>query len=180
MGRSSNGQAPLARVSSRQCRCAAICWNAGFHIAACESPTRATVVVEAVSPVAHSGCPTSKRLRRQPLRNMAFCSAAASASGGFEVRRYGFQVGGCRDRGLHLRERVLHRRVVGVDVGARGGRRRSDGQRRSRRAAADRGGHHYQQRHAHTDRDRGGGTAERETAPGQTGARERRIATGSR
>ena len=49
MGKSSNGQAPLAMVSSRQCRCAAICWNAGFHIAACESPTRATVVGEAVS-----------------------------------------------------------------------------------------------------------------------------------
>ena len=42
-----------------------------------------------------------------------------------EVRRYGLQVGGRRDRGLHLRERVLHRRVVGVDVGARGGRPRT-------------------------------------------------------
>ena len=136
------GRPPWPAISSRQCRCAATCWNAGFHIAACESPTRATVVVEAVSPVAHSGCPTWKELRMQPLRNTAFCSAAASASGGVEVRRYGFQVGGCRDRGLHLRERVLHRRVVGVDVAARGRRRRGDGQRRSRRAAADRGGHH--------------------------------------
>ena len=60
MGKSINGQAPLASISSRQCRCAAICWNAGFHIAACESPTRATVVGEAVSPVAHSGCPPWK------------------------------------------------------------------------------------------------------------------------
>ena len=180
MGRSSNGQAALARVSSRQCRCAAICWNAGSHIAAFESPTRATVVVEAVSPVAHSGCPTWKEVRMQPLSNMAFCSAAASASGGFEVRRYGLEVGRCRDRGLHLRERVLHRRVVRVNVGARGGGRRGDGQRGSRRAAADRDGHRYQQRHAHADRYRGGGAAERETAAAETGARERRIAGGSR
>ncbi len=57
MGKSIIGQAPLAIVSSRQCRCVAICWNAGIHIAACESPTRATVVGEAVSPIAHSGCP---------------------------------------------------------------------------------------------------------------------------
>ena len=82
MGKFINGQAALASVSSRQCRCAATCWNAGLHIAACESPTRATVVVEAVSPVAHSGCPTWKKLRRQPLRNMALSSAVASASGG--------------------------------------------------------------------------------------------------
>ena len=100
-------------------------------------------------------------------RRKSFSSAAASASGGFEVRRYGLEVGGCRDRGLHLGERVLHRRVVQVNVSARRGRRRSDGQRRSRGAAADRDGHHYQQRHAHTDRDRGGGTAERETAGGR-------------
>ena len=51
--------------------------------------------------------------------------------------------------------------------GARGGRRCGDGQRCRRRAAADRGGHPYQQRHAHTDRDRGGRTAERETAGGR-------------
>ena len=82
MGESSNGQPALAMNSRRQFRCSAICWNAGFHIAACESPTRATVVVEAVSPVAHSGCPPSKKLRRQPLNKKAFCSAPASASGG--------------------------------------------------------------------------------------------------
>ena len=82
MGKSSNGQAPLASISSRQCRCAAICWNAGVHIAACESPTRATVVVEAVSPIAHSGCPPWKGVRRQPLNNRAVFSAPASASGG--------------------------------------------------------------------------------------------------
>ena len=33
-----------------------------------------------------------------------------------QVRRDGFQLGGCRDRGLHLGDRVLHGRVVGVDV----------------------------------------------------------------
>ena len=88
MGKSINGQAPLASISSRQCRCAAICWNAGFHIAACESPTRATVVVEAVSPVAHSGCPLWKGVRRQPLNNMALSSAAAPRAAGsrFEGR----------------------------------------------------------------------------------------------
>ena len=41
----------------------------------------------------------------------------------------------------------------------------------SRRAAADRGGHHDQQRHAHTDRYRGGGTAEREAAGGRAAQR---------
>jgi acyl-CoA synthetase (AMP-forming)/AMP-acid ligase II len=50
---------------------------------------------------------------------------------------------------------------------ARRGRPRSDRQRRSRRAAADREGHQDQQRHAHTDRYRGGGTAERKTAGGR-------------
>ena len=39
-----------------------------------------------------------------------------------QVRRHGLQVGGCCDRGLHLRERVLHRRVVGGHVGAGGDR----------------------------------------------------------
>ena len=39
MGKSINGQPALVSISSRQCRCSASCWNAGFHIVACESPT---------------------------------------------------------------------------------------------------------------------------------------------
>ena len=50
----------------------------------------------------------------------------------------------------------------------------------SRAAAADRGGNPYQQRHADTDRYRGGDAADREAAPAESGAAERRIATGSR
>ena len=78
MGRSSNGQPDLVRVSSRQCRCTATCWNAAPHIPAFESPTRATVVAEAVSPSTHSGCPTSKKLPKQPLE---------AASGAWTARR---------------------------------------------------------------------------------------------
>lgn len=55
-------QPALARVSSRRCRCVATCGNPGLHIVACDSPNRATVVVEAVSPLAQSGCPTSRIL----------------------------------------------------------------------------------------------------------------------
>ena len=76
------GSWPWLSVSSRQCRCSATCWNAGLHIAASESPTKATVVVEAVSPVAHSGCPTSKRPRKQPLEATWSFLGARSASGG--------------------------------------------------------------------------------------------------
>src|ERR1700756_1243703 len=51
-------------------------------MAACESPTRATVVGEAVSPPAHSACPTSRQDRVQPLTNTAALSAGALASDG--------------------------------------------------------------------------------------------------
>jgi hypothetical protein len=46
--------AALLRISSRQLRCSAICWNAGFNIAAWESPNRATVVGEGCRPGARS------------------------------------------------------------------------------------------------------------------------------
>ena len=138
MGRSSNGQPALASVSSRQCRCAATCWNAGPHIAAFESPTRATVVVEAVSPVAHSGCPTSKRLRKQPLRRTGLSSAAASASGGSRFDGTALSSADAATAACTCANACCTAASYGVDVGARGGRRRGDRQRRSRRAAADR------------------------------------------
>src|SRR5215217_7782818 len=56
--------------------------NAGLHIAAWESPTSATVLGDAVSPDAHSDCPTSRQERTQPLRNTSGLSAGASASDG--------------------------------------------------------------------------------------------------
>src|SRR5947209_8911191 len=83
MGRSIIGQAALAIASSRQGRCAPICWNAGIHIEEWESPTTDTVVLEAVSPIAHSGCPLWNGARRQPLNNMAPTSPPASPSVGF-------------------------------------------------------------------------------------------------
>ncbi len=82
VGRSSTGHIPLAIISSRQCRCVATCSNPGVHIAAFESPIKATVVVEAVSPIAHSGWPTSRKLRKQPLKKRRCSSAPASARGG--------------------------------------------------------------------------------------------------
>jgi len=88
MGKFINGQPALPRISSRQWRSVATCWNAGAHIVVFESPTRATVAVEAVSPVAHSGCPISKNWLRQPLSNIAGFSAAASASGGSRFDGY--------------------------------------------------------------------------------------------
>ena len=107
-----------------------------------------------------------------------------------QVRRYGFQLGGCRDRGLHLRERVLHRRVVRRQCCEPAGR--GAAVTVSAAAAGPRPtgvGTTYQQRHAHTDRYRGGDTAERETARWQTGARgaanrngfsmKRRVSTAS-
>ena len=47
---------------------------------------------------------------RLPRRQAAGCRFDGTA----------FELGRCRDRGLHLRERVPHCGVVGVDVGARG------------------------------------------------------------
>src|SRR5579885_1999146 len=85
MGRYIGGQAILARVSSRQCRWAATCCSAGAHIVAFESPTRATVVAEAVSPDAHSGCSTWKTLRRQLLSNTVLSSVVALARGGVRL-----------------------------------------------------------------------------------------------
>lgn len=82
MGRSISGQVTLAMVSSRQCRAAAICSNAGCHIAAWESPTRATVVAESGSPEAHSAWPTSRQDRTQPFTNTSALLPAASASEG--------------------------------------------------------------------------------------------------
>nr|WP_254542094.1 hypothetical protein [Klebsiella pneumoniae] len=55
MGSSSSGQVTLLIVSSRHCRCSATCSKAGLHMAACESPTSATVVAEPDSPATHSG-----------------------------------------------------------------------------------------------------------------------------
>jgi len=67
VGKFIKGQPALPSISSRQCRCSATFRTAGFHIAAFESPTTATVVVEPVSPVAQSGWLTCQALRRQPL-----------------------------------------------------------------------------------------------------------------
>ena len=55
IGKSWRGQRTLLMVCNRQCRCCATGSSAGCHIAACESPTSATVVGDAVSPDAHSG-----------------------------------------------------------------------------------------------------------------------------
>ena len=60
-------------------------------------------------------------------------------SDGSSVPGHGLQLGGCRDRGLYLRKRVLRRRVVGVNAVARWWRRRRDRQRRSWRATTDGG-----------------------------------------
>ena len=128
MGRSSNGQPALVSVSSRQCRCAATCWNAGLHIAACESPTRATVVVDAVSPVAHSGCPTSENVRMQPLRQHRLCSAAASASGGSRFDGTALRSADAATAACTCANACCTAASYGVDVSARGGRRRGDGQ----------------------------------------------------
>src|ERR1700733_1542570 len=83
MGRSNKGQSALLAIVTRQCRCAAICWNAVFHIPAFESPTRATVVGEAVSPVTQSGCLYWKKPRKQPSPPKIGLLGSASASGGF-------------------------------------------------------------------------------------------------
>ena len=97
-----------------------------------------------------------------------------------QVRRDGFEVGRCRDRGLHLRERLLHRRVVGVDGGAAGG---GVAVMVSAAAAGPRptgAGIDASSATPTADRYRGGGTAEREAAPGRSGVSGRRTAAGSR
>ncbi len=51
-------------------------------MAACESPTSATVVADAVSPEAHSSWPTSRQEHTHPLTKAAGLSAGAAASDG--------------------------------------------------------------------------------------------------
>ena len=180
MGMSTNGQPDLARVSSRQCRCTAACWNAGNHIEAFESPTTATVVVDAVSPVAHSGCSTSGNSAHAAIRDDGGSFGRRVDKRRVEVRWDGLHVGGCRDRGLHLRERVpAPPRRTGSMFCAREDRRRSDRQRRSRQAAADRVRHHAAV--PRPDRPLARWRHRRPRDCGwPTGARERRIGGGSR
>ena len=70
------------------------------------------------------GRPSNKlRINRLEDHGWMFVLPPPSTKRGVEVRRYGLQVGGCGHRGLHLSKCVLHRRVVRVDVAARGQRR---------------------------------------------------------
>src|SRR5947209_10364725 len=85
IGRSSSGHVTLPIVSSRHCRWVAICSSAGCHMAACESPTRATVVDDAVAADAHSSWPTYSQDRTQPLTNTSGLSTGASASEGVRL-----------------------------------------------------------------------------------------------
>src|SRR6185369_11313716 len=79
IGRSRNGHNTLLIVSSRQCRSRAIGSSAGCHIAACESPTSATVVGDDVSPDTQSGCATSRQDNTHPLTNTSGFAIALSA-----------------------------------------------------------------------------------------------------
>ena len=84
MGRSRNGHNTLLIVASRQCLSRATGSSAGCHIAACESPTNATVVGESTSPETQSGCATSFHESTQPLTNTSGLAIAFKAGVRFD------------------------------------------------------------------------------------------------
>ena len=167
MRRSCIGQVTLASVSSRQCRCSATCWNAGFHMAACESPIRATVVGEAVSPARALALPDVAPRSHAAVDEHGRLVGGRTGKRRVQVRRNGAQAGGRRDRGARLREGLTNRRLLRADRGdARGGGYRNDVGPRGGRSMTHRHRYHVQQQHACARRGRAGGAGH-----GQAGLR---------